>query len=45
MYNSFFLNSLGSITEEGIKTLQQLNVSAVFDFRSDPEIEVYGKLP
>ncbi|CAO3645764.1 unnamed protein product [Cunninghamella blakesleeana] len=36
---------LGSINEEGIKILQQLNVSAVFDFRSDPEIEVYGNLP
>ncbi|ORZ25519.1 tyrosine phosphatase family-domain-containing protein [Absidia repens] len=36
---------LGDITPEGIKVLQGLNVKAVFDFRSDPELERYGKLP
>ncbi|ORX45283.1 alpha/beta-hydrolase [Hesseltinella vesiculosa] len=35
---------LGAITEAGIRTLQQLNVQAVFDFRSQPEIDRYGMM-
>ncbi|KAI9301262.1 tyrosine phosphatase family-domain-containing protein [Cunninghamella echinulata] len=41
----FRCGHLGNITDDGIKTLQKLNVTAVFDFRSEPEIERYGKMP
>ncbi|CAO3597780.1 unnamed protein product [Absidia cylindrospora] len=36
---------LGDITPEGIKVLQGLNVKAVFDFRSEPELKHNGILP
>lgn len=41
----FVYISLVDITEEGIKTLNRLNVIAAFDFRSDPEIERQGVMP
>lgn len=37
--------SLVGVTPKGINVLRQLNVKAVFDFRSDPEIERQGVMP
>ncbi|KAI8333724.1 tyrosine phosphatase family-domain-containing protein [Chlamydoabsidia padenii] len=36
---------LGGITEKGIKVIQELNVQAIFDFRSDPEVKRHGSMP
>ncbi|ORZ25512.1 Tyrosine/serine-protein phosphatase IphP-type [Absidia repens] len=41
----FRCGHLGEITPDGIKVLQGLNVKAVFDFRSEPEAELFGSLP
>ncbi|KAI8344805.1 tyrosine phosphatase family-domain-containing protein [Chlamydoabsidia padenii] len=41
----FRCGHLVNITEEGIKTLIRLHVTAAFDFRSDPEIERQGMAP
>ncbi|KAL0085729.1 protein-tyrosine phosphatase-like protein [Phycomyces blakesleeanus] len=41
----FRCGNLVGIKPSGIKTLQQLNVIAAFDFRSDPEVERQGVMP
>ncbi|KAI7902353.1 tyrosine phosphatase family-domain-containing protein [Cokeromyces recurvatus] len=41
----FRCGHLVDITTMGIKVLKRLNVSAVFDFRSDPEVERQGVMP
>ncbi|ORY96867.1 tyrosine phosphatase family-domain-containing protein [Syncephalastrum racemosum] len=41
----FRCGHLVGVTPKGINVLRQLNVKAVFDFRSDPEIERQGVMP
>ncbi|CEI89058.1 hypothetical protein RMCBS344292_03431 [Rhizopus microsporus] len=41
----FRCGHLAGITPKGIETLKRLNVIAVFDFRSEPEIERQGHMP